>query len=236
MLIRLTLCTLNSDTSELADSCTELRFRLSSRLPALPSARPGPAAVLLHLAAPDNLMGCLISTSGFLRRRCSGFGRFDIFSDCPSSPPSPPLLATQNSKQTGTFSHVWKYTNTPLTSHHLRRALLISFCSNVRAEPKHTHTVAAQSRVEAGYFHSSPFVVSKILVGGKRSEFRSRSGVFRRLVCHRSRALRMTYPRDTILRAQPYRLHPLMAIYPAVGRVCSLSLHDDERPLLALVN
>lgn len=60
----------------------------------------GPAAVLLHLAASNNLMGCLICTSDFLHRQCSTFSTL-IF--------RLPLLTSQKLK---TNTHVSTHINT----------------------------------------------------------------------------------------------------------------------------
>ena len=96
----------------------------------------GPAAVLLHLAASNNLMGCLICTSDFLHRQCSTFSTL-IF--------RLPLLTSQKLKtNTHVSTHV-KYTNTALTSYHLQHTLLIWFTPQwaQRARPKNTQWSSA---------------------------------------------------------------------------------------------
>ena len=60
----------------------------------------GPAAALLHLAASNNLMGCLICASDFLHRQCSTFSTL-IF--------RLPPLTTQKLK---TNTHVSTHMNT----------------------------------------------------------------------------------------------------------------------------
>lgn len=83
-------------------SCMSVRLFHSHR------TDEGAAAVLLHLAVSDNLMGCLISMFDFLRDRCLTLGPLIFWL---------PLLTAPNSKQTHSCTHMHARTHTHIQTH-----------------------------------------------------------------------------------------------------------------------
>lgn len=88
--------------------CLSARLCLPVYLPVYLSICPhvdrqDPAAVLLHSAASDNLMRCLISTSDFLHRQCMTFNRTP--NDILTSPPRCWKLKTNTHTSTRVQGH-----------------------------------------------------------------------------------------------------------------------------------